>query len=97
MQVSVRVWVSALILISGIACASKTLRAALDERQAPERPPIIGVSHIGVRTDNLAAARKFYTGVLGLSEAFSLDDPPGKMPLTYFKVNDHQFIEVFPS
>ena len=96
MEVSVRVWVSALILISGIACASKTLSAALDERQAPARPPIIGVSHIGLRTNNLAAARKFYTGVLGLSEAFSLDDPPGKMPLTYFKVNDHQFIEVFP-
>lgn len=63
---------------------------------APTRPPIIGVSHIGLRTDNLDASRKFYTGVLGFSEAFSLDDPPGKLLLTYFKVNDHQFIEVFP-
>lgn len=60
------------------------------------RPPIVGVSHIGLRTDNLDASRKFYTGVLGFSEAFSLDDPPGKLLLTYFKVNDHQFIEVFP-
>jgi catechol 2,3-dioxygenase-like lactoylglutathione lyase family enzyme len=49
-----------------------------------------------VNTDSLAAARKLYTGVLGLSDAFSLDDPPGKLLLTYFKVNDHQFIEVFP-
>jgi catechol 2,3-dioxygenase-like lactoylglutathione lyase family enzyme len=63
---------------------------------APTRPAIIGVSHIGLRTDNLDASRKFYTGVLGFSEAFSLDDPPGKMLLTYFKVNDHQFIEMFP-
>lgn len=96
MHVSVRVWVSALILISGIACAWKSPSAARDEREAPARPPIIGVSHMGVRTDNLAAARKFYTGVLGLTEAFSLDDPPAKMLLTYFKVNDRQFIEVFP-
>jgi len=63
---------------------------------APTRPAIIGVSHIGLRTDNLDASRKFYAGVLGFSEAFSLDDPPGKLLLTYFKVNDHQFIEVFP-
>jgi catechol 2,3-dioxygenase-like lactoylglutathione lyase family enzyme len=63
---------------------------------APARPPIVGISHIGLYTDNLAAARSFYAGVLGLADAFSLDDPPGKLLLTYFKVNDHQFIEVFP-
>ena len=29
------------------------------------RPKILGVAHIGVRTDDLAAARKFYGDVLG--------------------------------
>ncbi|HKS65810.1 MAG TPA: VOC family protein [Candidatus Acidoferrales bacterium] len=62
----------------------------------PTRPPIIGISHIGLNTDNLVAARSFYSHVLGLADAFSLDDPPGKLLLTYFKVNDRQFIEVFP-
>jgi len=62
----------------------------------PARPPIVGISHIGLRTADLSAARKFYTGVLGLAECFSLDDPPGKLLLTYFKVNDHQYIEIFP-
>ena len=65
-------------------------------QEAPKRPPIIGISHIGLRTDNLDASRQFYTGVLGFDQAFSLDDPPGKLLLVYFKVNDHQFIEVFP-
>jgi catechol 2,3-dioxygenase-like lactoylglutathione lyase family enzyme len=96
MRIFVRVWVGALILVLGVACAAKVWSAPPHARQAPARPPIVGVSHIGLRTDDLAAARKFYTGVLGLSEAFSLDDPPGKMLLTYFKVDDHQFIEVFP-
>lgn len=87
--------------ILGVAVALVTLGsrngiARLRPQAAPTRPPIIGVSHIGLRTDNLDASRKFYTGVLGFSEAFSLDDPPGKLLLTYFKVNDHQFIEVFP-
>jgi catechol 2,3-dioxygenase-like lactoylglutathione lyase family enzyme len=63
----------------------------------PRRPKIVGVAHIGLRTDNLAAARKFYTGILGFAEPFSLDNPHGSgLLLTYFKVNDHQFIEVFP-
>jgi catechol 2,3-dioxygenase-like lactoylglutathione lyase family enzyme len=63
------------------------------------RPKIYGVAHIGLRTDNMQASRKFYTGVLGLAEPFSLDKPPAEgtgLLLTYFKVNDKQYIEVFP-
>jgi len=66
---------------------------------SPGRPKILGVAHIGVRTDDLAAARKFYGGVLGYQEPFTYDRPQsegGGLLLTYFKVNDHQYIEVFP-
>ena len=64
---------------------------------APSRPPIVGVAHIGLRTDNLDASRKFYGQELGYQEAFTLDKPSGGLMLTYFKVNDHQYIEVFPN
>jgi catechol 2,3-dioxygenase-like lactoylglutathione lyase family enzyme len=86
---------SATIAILAIlaAATSRTLRSAQD---SPARPPIVGISHIGLRTADLAASRKFYTSILGLGEPFSLDDPPGKLLLTYFKVNDHQYIEIFP-
>jgi len=60
------------------------------------RPAIVGVAHIGLFTDDLAAARAFYGHVLGFDEAFTLDKPAGGLMLTYFKVNDHQYIEVFP-
>jgi len=66
---------------------------------SPKRPPIVGVAHIGLRTDDIAAARKFYGGMLGFQEPFSLDKLPEEgtgLLLTYFKVNDHQYIEVFP-
>ncbi|HKS81249.1 MAG TPA: VOC family protein [Candidatus Acidoferrales bacterium] len=82
--------VTAAILWIGVTHAGREPQAP------PTRPPIIGISHIGLRTADLAAARKFYTGVLGLAECFSLDDPPGKLLLTYFKVNDHQYVEIFP-
>jgi catechol 2,3-dioxygenase-like lactoylglutathione lyase family enzyme len=64
--------------------------------QSVQRPPIVGVAHIGLKTDDLAAARHFYGHDLGYQEPFTLDKPSGGLMLTYFKVNDHQYIEVFP-
>jgi catechol 2,3-dioxygenase-like lactoylglutathione lyase family enzyme len=75
------------------------LTAAALAQTTPTRPKIIGVAHIGLRTDNLDASRKFYTGILGFEEPFTYSLPPaegGKFLLTYFKVNDHQYVEVFP-
>jgi len=63
---------------------------------AQTRPRITGVAHIGLHTDNLDAARRFYGQQLGYEEAFKLDRPEGGLMLVYFKVNDHQYIEVFP-
>ncbi len=63
---------------------------------AQERPAIVGVAHIGLKTDNLAASREFYGHMLGYQEPFTVDKPSGGLMLTYFKVNDHQYIEVFP-
>ena len=61
-----------------------------------ERPPIVGVAHIGLKTKDLAASREFYGHYLGFQEPFTIDKPSGGLMLTYFKVNDHQYIEVFP-
>ncbi len=64
---------------------------------AQERPKIVGVAHIGLKTNDMAAARLFYGHILGFQEPFSLDNVSGGgLMLTYFKVNDHQYIEVFP-
>lgn len=60
------------------------------------RPPIVGIAHIGLFTNDIAAAREFYGHGLGFEQPFSLDKTTGGLMLTYFKVNDHQYIEVFP-
>src|ERR1700733_2904479 len=84
------------LLLAGVLLRPGSLGAA-DSAGAVDRPPIVGVAHIGLNTDDMAAARKFYTGILGFQEPFSLDKPDGSgLMLTYFKVNDHQYIEVFP-
>jgi catechol 2,3-dioxygenase-like lactoylglutathione lyase family enzyme len=58
---------------------------------AADRPRIVGIANIAVKTDNMEEARKFYSGVVGLAEAFTTND------LTSFKVNDRQYVEVSPT
>ena len=71
--------------------------AALTSAQtAVKRPAIVGVAHIGLKTNDLAAARNFYGRDLGFQEPFTLDKAAGGLLLTYFKVNDRQYIEIFP-
>src|SRR5215469_1287281 len=64
---------------------------------AAERPPITGIANIAVKVDNLQEARQFYSGVVGLDEAFSTRDPAVSGLLACFKVNDRQFVEVSPT
>jgi catechol 2,3-dioxygenase-like lactoylglutathione lyase family enzyme len=91
-----------LILCILVACAIVVLhltsaaRPRGAEPPAAERPPIVGVAHIGLYVSNLEQSREFYASVLGLADAFSLDKPTGGLMLTYFKVNDHQYVELFP-
>jgi len=41
-------------------------------------------------------ARAFYKDFLGLGEPFSLNKPDGDLSMTFIKVNDRQYIELFP-
>jgi catechol 2,3-dioxygenase-like lactoylglutathione lyase family enzyme len=61
-----------------------------------KRPAIVGVSHIGLNVADLEAARGFYKGMLGFEEAFQTDNRDGSVKFTDFKVNDHQYVKVFP-
>jgi catechol 2,3-dioxygenase-like lactoylglutathione lyase family enzyme len=62
----------------------------------PARPPIVAVSGIAVKVSDLAKAREFYSGVVGLAEAFPTKNPMGGSDMVTFKINDKQYIEVAP-
>src|SRR5271170_7026573 len=79
-----------LMALQGSAASAQTTAAT------PKRPAIVGVAHIGLKTNDLEAARHFYGHQLGFQEPFTLDKTSGGLLLTYFKVNDHQYIEIFP-
>ncbi len=85
---------TSLLLIAATSLLSVPARA----QTAPEikRPPIVGVSHIGLNVADLGAARAFYTGMLGFDEAHGQNNPDGSLKFTDFKVNDHQYVQIFP-
>jgi len=58
--------------------------------------PLLGLAHVGIRVSDLERARAFYSGALGLENAFTTRKDDGSVFVAYFKVNDHQYIEIFP-
>jgi len=74
--------------------------AALAPCVFPQGPACAPAHHghcaFALKTNDLAAARRFYGHDLGFAELFSIDNPSGGLLLTLFKVNDRQYIEVRP-
>ena len=60
-----------LLAFAILAAAAVYLRS--QAAKTSERPPIVGVAHIGLETNNMDAARQFYGKQLGYEEPFSLD------------------------
>src|SRR5436305_9712028 len=59
------------------------------------RPAIVGVAHIALETNDMTAAQQFYGHVLGY-ESFQAPKSEAGPSVQFFKVNDHQYIEVLP-
>jgi catechol 2,3-dioxygenase-like lactoylglutathione lyase family enzyme len=77
-----------------LAAAVLTLLSPL--AQAQQTPPLAGIAHIAIRVRSLDAAREFYQK-LGYEEAFLLKDKQDKPRESFIKINDHQFIELYPA
>jgi catechol 2,3-dioxygenase-like lactoylglutathione lyase family enzyme len=64
--------------------------------QQPARPRILGVAHIAIFAHNYEESRAFYRDLLGFQEPYALKNPDGSPSMTFFKVNDRQYIELSP-
>ncbi|MDQ6706305.1 MAG: VOC family protein, partial [Acidobacteriota bacterium] len=62
----------------------------------PSRPRITGVAHIALYVHDIEKSRQFYKDFLGFDEPFLLNKPDGGLSLTFIKVNERQYIELFP-
>ncbi|MEZ5352402.1 MAG: VOC family protein [Bryobacteraceae bacterium] len=64
--------------------------------QQPKRPRITGVAHVAYFVHDIEKSREFYKDFLGYEEPFDLKNKDGSLSLTFIKVNDRQYIELFP-
>ncbi len=64
--------------------------------QVAKRPPITGAAHVAIFSADVDKTRAFYKDWLGYGEPFDLKEASGKLSLTFLKINERQYIEVFP-
>ena len=72
-----------------VAFAAVALANAAD---GPARPRITGVAHMAIYVHDIPKSRAFYHDFLGYDEPYHLDNPDGSLSMTFFKVNDRQYI-----
>ena len=60
---------------------------------AQDKLALDGIAHVAFRVSDLSASRVFY-GKLGFEQAFEFSDAAGTT-VSYLKVNDRQFIELY--
>jgi catechol 2,3-dioxygenase-like lactoylglutathione lyase family enzyme len=83
------VWLAAFAL-------SLPLTPSAPAQDAPQRPHITGLSHVALYVHDVEKSREFYKSFLGYAEPYSITDSNGALHLTFIKINDRQFIELFP-
>lgn len=62
----------------------------------PKRRRLLGVAHMAVFVSDIEKSRGFYRDFLGFQEPYDLKNADGSLSMTFFKVNEDQYIEVFP-
>ncbi len=70
--------------------------ASLAAGQEFRRPRITGVAHMALYVHDITASRAFYKDFLGYGEPFDLKNTDGTLALTFIKINDRQYLELFP-
>ena len=61
-----------------------------------EDSPVTRLAGVTFKIADLEKTRQFYTGMLGLEEAFDIKDSSGALQSVFFKVNDDQYLEFSP-
>jgi lactoylglutathione lyase len=56
---------------------------------------VVGIGHYAIRVKDLDRSLDFYVGKLGFKRMFHLDRD-GRLWLLYLRINDTQFLEIFP-
>jgi catechol 2,3-dioxygenase-like lactoylglutathione lyase family enzyme len=100
---SARIALQRIALVS--LAAGLALNAAAQPTPAPapaptatakvQTPPFNGIAHIAIQVHSVADSLAFYNK-LGFQQAFANTAPDGTITQSFLKINDRQFIELYP-
>jgi len=81
--------------LRGIVIGLSSLVQGIAQQPVVSSPNLVGIAHVAIRVQDLDASVDFYKK-LGFVEAFALSRD-GKVYEAFIKINDHQFIELYPA
>lgn len=80
------------ILLTAILLMSMITANA--QQFAPKRPPITGIAHIGLYTDDLKNAEDLFCDYFGFGKPYYIKNA-GRPDMMFIKINDRQYVEFF--
>jgi lactoylglutathione lyase len=78
-----------------VALVLLSIAVAVSARE-PRRPRITGVAHAAFFVHDIEKARAYYKDFLGFAQPFDIKNADGSLSVSFIKVNDRQYIELFP-
>jgi catechol 2,3-dioxygenase-like lactoylglutathione lyase family enzyme len=81
--------------LAGLLCAALCLLPGATAT-TQKRPRLLGVAHVALFVSDIERSRGFYRDFLGYQEPFDLKNADGSLSLTFFKINEDQYVELFP-
>jgi catechol 2,3-dioxygenase-like lactoylglutathione lyase family enzyme len=87
----VRAWALAGVLAGGLAAGIAQQRTPPD---GADPKPFVGLAHTAIRVKDIAASQAFYEK-LGFEKAFSAEKN-GVVTQAFYKINDREFLEIYP-
>jgi catechol 2,3-dioxygenase-like lactoylglutathione lyase family enzyme len=82
--------------VAGIIVGAILLQPGSAQNNTIEPRPDRALNHIGIVVDDYDAAYAFYTGTLGLKEAYTVERN-GSPLLTYLQLDRETFVELIPA
>jgi catechol 2,3-dioxygenase-like lactoylglutathione lyase family enzyme len=70
--------------------------SCLHAQTSAQRPHLLGIAHVAYRVSDMAKTAAFYQNLLGYQEPFALNSDNDKPAISFIKVNDLQYVELFP-
>jgi lactoylglutathione lyase len=70
--------------------------SGLHAQTSAQPPQFLGIAHVAFRVSDAAKSTAFYQSLLGYQQPFALQAENGKPAISFIKVNDLQYIELFP-